>query len=437
MQHDGSCSSPSSETSLQDIEHFLRDAITQLVPEPLGDGPGRPSILPALCLWTGLVVCVIRGFRHQRDLWRLLTHGGLWHYPRFPLSDEAIYDRLERGGTVPLQYLFVQVSAVLATRLAPYAASDLAPFATSVVAVDETTLDRVARRLPALRGRPTEDHLGGTLAGVFDLRLQQWRTLAYRTDWQQNEKVAARSLVADLPPGSLILTDLGYFSFAWFDDLTDAKQWWISRLRAKTSVEPIHTFYHQGTTSDRLVWLGAHRADRAKHAVRLIEFQVGTAHYRYITNVLDPAVLSMVEVARLYARRWDIEMAVNLIKTQVGLHLLWSAKPVLIEQQIIAVLLIAQCLQALRVEIAHRAGVDPFEVSMPLMIRYLPEFARLGHDPIEAFLTNAREVGFIRPSTRTVIRAPQVPDHDSLPAPPDLVLEREPRYAHRNCLSRR
>jgi hypothetical protein len=30
-------------------------------------------------------------------------------------------------------------------------------------------------------------------------------------------------MLANLPPGSLIVADLGYFGFRWFDDLTDGR----------------------------------------------------------------------------------------------------------------------------------------------------------------------------------------------------------------------
>ena len=47
--------------------------------------------------------------------------------------------------------------------------------------------------------------------------------------------------------------------------------------------------------------------------------------------------------------------------------MLWNSKLVGILQQIWACLIIAQVLQALRMEIACGAGVDPFEVSLPLL----------------------------------------------------------------------
>ena len=420
-----------------EVEAFLAEMLPRLAPDPTAEeqrGPGSTTrILPALLLWSGLVVCVLRGWTTQLALWRLLRLGGLWGQPPLALSDQAIYKRLATGGTAPLERLFAQLSHLLRERLAPYAETKLAPFATEVVALDETTLDQVARLLPPLRGLPPGDPqlLPGKLAGLFDLRRQQWRRVEHQPNPVQNERVAARRLLADLPTGSLVLADLGYFGFAWFDWLTAHGYFWLSRLRAKTSYSVVHTFYHRGPTRDALVWLGAHPPDRAKSLVRLVEFQVGAAQYRYLTNVLDPSVLPVVDLARLYARRWDIELAFATAKVHLKLGLLWAARPVVLLQQVWAVLCLAQILQALRLEIAGRAGVDPFEVSLPLLIEYLPFLARVGRDPLQTFVEQGRAVGFIRPSRRTRIQAPIIPaDAYALP-PPDLVREREPRYAGR------
>jgi len=42
--------------------------------------------------------------------------------------------------------------------------------------------------------------------------------------------------------------------------------------------------------------------------VRLVQFRHGAALRRYLTNVRDPRLLPPAELARLYARRWDVEM---------------------------------------------------------------------------------------------------------------------------------
>jgi len=419
--------------NLESIEEFLREMIERLEPihtDPLGRG--RPRVLPALCLWAGVLVCVLRGWSSQLGIWRLLREKGLWEYPRFAISDQAVYKRLEQGGEAPLKWLFKQVSAVLEERLQPY----LQPIATcfsEVVAIDETTLDQVARHLPLLRAVTDGDTrlLPGKLAGIFDIRLQQWRYVEHIPDPRENEKVAAPSLLEHLQRGALILMDLGFFSFAWFDHLTQEGYFWISRLRQKTSYEIIHIFYHQDETLDALIWLGAYRADRARHAVRLVTFKVGANSYQYITNVIHPTQLSLHNIALLYARRWDIEMAFKLIKRELGLHLFWSAKFAVILQQVWAVLLISQILHALQLEIAGKAGVDPFDVSLPLLVEYLPRWNDVNF--IDMVVERGREVGFIRPSRRIRIQTPPLDLKDYLPPPLNLILIREPRYAHRKC----
>ena len=90
-------------------------------------------------------------------------------------------------------------------------------------------------------------------------------------------------------------------------------------------------------------------------------------------------------------------------------------------------------LHAPQLEIAERAGVDPFDVSLALLVEYLPRFAHGGHDPLALFVAEGRRAGFIRPSTRTVIRAPAIAPEQLAPVPPGLVLERPPRYAQRKC----
>ncbi len=418
------------------IEAFLRQCLAEMEPDPAQPGPGRPRVLPALALWAGLLVCVLRGFGTQLAIWRLLSDRGLWFFPRFAVTDQAVYKRLQTAGPAPLARLFGQISTVLAERVQGAVCARLAPFAAEVVSLDESTLDAVARRLPALRGVPAGDRrlLPGKLAGVFDIRRQQWRSVRLHPHPHQNAKVGARELVAGLPARTLVVADLGYFGFAWFDWLTERGYYWVSRLRAKTSYTVRHVFYQRGEVFDGLVWLGAHRADRARHAVRLVTFRQGGTLRRYITNVRAPHTFPLRAVAEVYARRWDIEMAFALVKQHLKLRLLWSAKPGVLHQQLWATLIIAQVLQALRLEIAVKAGVDPFEVSIGLLVEYAPRYAYEGRDPVQVFVERGRALGFIRPSRRTRIHAPPIPDAAIRPAPPDLELSRTPRYAHRKCV---
>ena len=420
------------------IEDFLRDCLMGMKLNLEYKGPGRPRILPAMALWAGMLVCVLKGFKSQLAVWRLISERSLWFWPRFEVSDQAVYKRLHSAGTETFERIFRHITGVLSARLGDVGCAQLAPFASEVVCLDESTLDKVARTVPTLRKVPDGDSrlLPGKVAGVFDVRRQLWRKVSFHANPRQNEKVSARKMAAELPQGSLVLADLGYFGFAWFDWLTDRKMYWLSRLRKKTSYKEIHVHYRKGEIFDGIVWLGAHRSDRAKYAVRLVTFRQGRTMHRYITNVLEPETMSIATMARLYARRWDVEMAFKLAKQHLKLRLLWSAKRVVIHQQIWATLIISQVLQSLRMEIAHKAEVDPFDVSISLLVEYAPQYAYEGRDPVKVFVESGRRLGFIRPSRRTRVQAPQIPTKDMTPAPLGLVLTRTPRHAGRSCTSR-
>ena len=360
---------------------------------------------------------------------------GLWDYEKCEVSDQAVYNRLAQEGDQTLQKLFIQVRDGLRERLGQYAQTTIAPFATGVYAIDGSTLDKMRRYLPALRGVANGESqlLAGKMVGLFDIRIQQWHEMLHFRNPNQNDKVAAGELVKGLPAGSLILGDLGFFSFSWFDQLTDWKMWWLSRLRDKTTYEVIHTFYQDEATGlfDGLVWLGKYRADKAAHAVRMVTFSINGQQFRYLTNVLDPNLLSMHDIAVLYARRWDIELAFKLLKRHLNLHLIWSAHPAVVLQQLWAALIVAQLLHAVQLEIAGLAQVDPFDVSLDLIARYVPHLAYEGKDPIQMIVTDGKRMGFIRPSRRIRPKTPPISHLVFHPLPPDTRLTRTPRYANR------
>ena len=413
---------------IDSIEAFLMPIIAGLEPDG-SPGPGRPRVLPAMALWAGMLVCIARGYSAQLELWRLLNVTGLWEFPRFPLSDAAVYKRLKQAGSETLQMIFEKVTALLKGRIRPVVAG-MADFAPGIFALDETTLDAVMKRLPSLRN-VGGTVLGGKLATLFDIRSQLWHRIEYQTDPDQNEKVAARGMLAFIPKGSLLLADMGYFAFEWFDDLTRLGYHWISRLRAKTTYEISQTLYKGPGVLDAIVWLGVYRADRAAHAVRLVSYIHKGQTRTYITNVLDPDLLSIRDISLLYARRWDIEMMFDMVKTHLNLHMLWSSHVNVILHQVFAVFTVAQIILGMRSEIAERANADIFEVSLDLMIRWIPRFAHAGLDPIVAIAERGRFAKIIRPTTRINVNAPEPPLTEYSPLDSAIKLTRQPRYAHK------
>lgn len=182
---------------------------------------------------------------------------------------------------------------------------------------------------------------------------------------------------------------------------------------------------------DLIIWLGAYRADRASQTVRFVQFTKNGRTWCYVTNVLDPQVLSIREISVLYARRWDIEMMFNLVKTHLKLNVLWSSQLNIVLHQVFAVFTVAQVILGTRAEIASRANADVFDVSLDLMIRWLPRFAADGVDPIEVLAERGRDMKLIRSSTRMkwILEEVSLAGYSFLPSNTTLI--REARYARK------
>jgi hypothetical protein len=328
-------------------------------------------------LYLALLMGVLRQTPHLSTIWRRLYLEEIGTFAPVQVTYEAVRKRLLSAGTTALQCLFETVSHGLAqwSQAQHVSALSLAPFASQVVALDESTLDRLRRLTADLRDLPTGDPhlLPGKLAGLFDLRLQRWVRVQFRADVLAGCNIGVLTLLTGLPTGSLILADLGYFSFPWFDYLTGQGYWWVSRLKEGVTYEIKEVLAYDDHTGllDAIVWLGKYRADRAAHAVRLICFPFNGTPYRYLTNVLSPTHLSLHDLAQLYARRWDIELAFKLLKCELGLHIWWGARPELVLIQLWLALILAQLLHALQLHVAMQADVDPFDVSMHLLVELL------------------------------------------------------------------
>lgn len=400
----------------REIEKTLRRCFEQVLTESvLEPADGRPKEVPDLSLWMAVIMVLLRGLGSQRAIWRLLVSGSLWHEPCYDVSDQAIYNRLDRQGSGPLPAFFARLTELLMQWLQPtleaYAkqVGEIAPFARDVVALDESTLDAVSRRLPSLRTLPAGDDrlLAGKLVAVFDIRRQIWRAIRYVKQAKENEKQHAREMLAFIAKGALILTDRGSFSFEWYDELTQQGYSWIARLREQTTFIVMHTYFEDGEISDKLVWMGIWET-QAAYLVRMVQFRQGGILYCFLSNVLDPRQLSMREIAQVYARRWDIERAFLALKQWLGMHLLWSSKSQVLLAQVWGCAILAQVMQAIRVQVAAQAQVEVFDVSMPLLMEYMNQWNEEGEEGWRRCVEQGYKLGIIRPSSRLQVQVPEV-----------------------------
>lgn len=396
---------------------------------------GRPATLTALHLCLGIVLCGLEGFGSQLKLWRRICLEPIGPFAPVWVGDQAVYNRLARAAGA-MRAFFEQVSGWMGEQLVGLEERSLAPWASQVLALDESTLDAVGRWLPELRQVLAGDPrlLAGRISALFDLRRQQWVRVEVWQEAVANCKQQARLLLEGLQVGTLLLFDRGYLSFPWFDELTERQLWWISRYANHASMQVRHLLYQGDGVLDAIVWLGTYRADRAKYAVRLVQFYHHGRLHRYLTNVLDPQQLSLADIARLYARRWDIELAFGVLKEHLQLSHLWSAKWEVVQVQIWCALLLAQLFHGLQVQLAAQEGVDPFDVSIELLVEIVPRLLQRGIAPLSALGRRGRELGLIRPSTRLQVQVPFVDPTWITPAPPQALRPRDTvRYAQRKC----
>lgn len=405
----------------QQVMAALASLSDELVAVPAGRG--RPPILTDTHLWGCTLLSVLDGSPTQRGIWGEVTTGERWGRP-IDVVDETVRKRLLSREAGPMEALFDQVSALMTQRLPGDAA--LAPFATEVYALDATTLDKVVRAFPGTGDRP----LAGRVHTCFDVRRQLFRAIELTPNPAANERPLVPPLVADLPAGSLLIMDRGYTSFALFDALVADGFHLLTRYDKTFTVT--HTLTKAQGVIDELGFCGVYRADKGQTLLRRITLPVPGGRPRtYLTSVLDPQVLPPIAVAQLYARRWDVEMAFATIKRGLGLHLIWSRQWAMIALQIWATLVIFQIASGIRAEIARRAGVSVFDVSMALLLQRLPRIAQGPQgrqDAIGYLVSRGRYGGLIRPARRIALTVPA--DLPVDPPPPDLPTTRTPRYGN-------
>src|SRR5216684_4858739 len=126
--------------------------------------------------------------------------------------------------------------------------------------------------------------------------------------------------------------------------------------------------------------------------------------------------------------------ASRLLKEHLQVSQLWSAKWEVVQVQIWCALLLAQVFHGLQVQLAAQEGVDPFEVSIDLLVEVVPRLLQRGIAPLPFLGRVGREVGLIRPSTRITVQVPFVDATWITPAPPEALQPRDTvRYAQRKC----
>jgi Transposase DDE domain len=249
-------------------------------------------------------------------------------------------------------------------------------------ALDGTTLEALFRKLQTLREQP-QAPLAGHLGVAVDLISHLPAKLWWADEAATNDKALAPDIVEWLSPESLVVFDLGYFAFWLFDHLTAASVCFVTRMREKVSYRVQHLLVNREHVRDQIVQLGIYKGNgQCQHLMRLVEVYVNGRWQRYLTNVLDPQRLNVVEVVALYDARWSIETTFLLIKRLLDLAYVWVGSLNGVRVQVFATFLFYAILIDLCDDVAEQVGVALEQISVEMVYRGLYHYVTAVHQEV-------------------------------------------------------
>lgn len=209
---------------------------------------------------------------------------------------------------------------------------------------------------------------GGTHA-IVDVALGPYGT---------GETKLAQQLLGSLQPHMLCLADRNFFSHRLWRQAQTTGADLLWRVKKDLLLVPLQDL-PDGSYLSRLYLTAYDRQrDRNGVTVRVIEYTIDDpgrpqteAVYRLITTILDPEAAPANELAVLYCERWEIETALDELKThQRGPRLVLRSKaPEGVIQEVYGYLLAHYAIRALMHEAALVADEDPDRLSFIRSLR--------------------------------------------------------------------
>jgi len=323
--------------------------------------PARVVVLFTIAMWLNYGKGYVRVLTALLDGLRWARGG--WDGYRVP-TDGAISLARGRLGDAPMRALFAASAHPGPVALV----AGVAWRGLRKVAVDGTVFDvPSSTKNTAAFDVPS----GGAHPQVRIVVLAECGTLALLGAAFDSISVGERELFERLLPtlgeGMLLTADRGFPSYELYVKAAATGAHLLWRVSSSFAL-PRTKVLPDGTYLSEL--RGRRKAERV--TVRVVEYSVvddeGVSEvFALITTLLDPVAAPALELARCYADRWDIEVLFRLVKVDLRTPggVLRSGTPVLVRQELWALLCLYQALRTLITRTAVIAGVDPTRISFP------------------------------------------------------------------------
>jgi len=194
--------------------------------------------------------------------------------------------------------------------------------------------------------------------------------------YDTGEITLAKEVVARLEPGMLCLADRNFTGCRVWRKAHSSGADLLWRAKRKLCL-PCHQRLADGSY---LSWMYPSKKDRRRNThgvlVRVIDYRLeGVADsepfYRLVTTILDPEQAPAEELAALYHERWEIETALDELKSHLrGSRIVLRSKtPDLVRQEFYALLMAHFAVRGLMHEAALQANEDPDRLSFVHAVR--------------------------------------------------------------------
>ena len=318
-----------------------------------------------------------------REVLRCLLEGIAWlRGPREPLrvsGKSGISQARSRLGAEPLRRLHDELVGPVAsdrTRGAWYRGWRLVSLDGSTLDVADEAGNRAAFGCPgASRGS----------AGFPQLRfvslLENGTHVLFASrlgPYAMGEIGLAQQVLPALKKGQLCLADRHYLGYSLWQQArrTGADLLWRGKKHLRLTVEQ--------RFSDGSYWSQIYPSEKDRRngrngvRVRVIEYRLeGVAQaepfYRLVTTILDPEQAPAEELARLYQERWEIEGALDELKTHLGggRMVLRSKTPELVQQEFYGLMMAHFAIRGVMHEASLAAEEDPDRLSYVHAVRVI------------------------------------------------------------------